>query len=69
MFFLKLTCVHNGGIVYAAGLAINEIRVINDDKGEWTRLQMDGSSPIEIRETALEILNLIAGNEDVDIDE
>lgn len=68
MFFLKLHCVHDGGIVYAAGEAINEIRVISDDKGQWTRLQMTGSSPIEIKETAEEILELIAYNLDVDIE-
>lgn len=53
--YLEFHCVHNGGLVSVDPDAVNEIRKVDDEKGSWTRLQVTGSPPVEIRESYAEV--------------
>jgi hypothetical protein len=56
---ITLRCVHDGGIILVNAANINEIRdIYDDDHGQWTRIKMSGSDPIEVRETFEEVSRL-----------
>lgn len=63
--FVEFHCIHNDGPVTVDAFAVNEIREITDDpiaigKGPWTRMKMNGSDPVEIREKYLDVVHVIA---------
>lgn len=52
---IELHCVHNGGAVTVDLDRINEVRPILEGevyqkKGAWTRLRMNGSPDVEVKE-------------------